>query len=87
MDKLDLIYDMLKGMAKGQHNIFDRISKIEKELAYHIHRTNLAEERIELIHDELHQKTAPRPLNWKKIAGICTALSGIAGFVYYVSQL
>ena len=79
MDRSDMIFDLLKTLNEKQDTQSEILARVETDLKYHIHRTDLLEQGIEANRLELKQKM-PQP-TLKQVAtviGITATIIGLA---------
>lgn len=69
MKDLGLLYELVLSMKEQQEDLLEKTVAIQKDLAYHIHRTNLLETRTEYL------------MTWKQLLAITTVTGTVVGIL------
>ena len=78
MDNNEMIFELLQSISNKQDKQGDAIARVEGDLKYHIHRTDLLEDSMKLKSDKT---------DYKKIAVIIGTISTIIGIVVALKAL
>jgi len=74
MDTEQMLYEIIDRVGKTQDDMRDILVAMQADLKYHIKRTDLLEEQVELLRAEIRQ-----PFPWKPVAAIITTIAAIIG--------
>ena len=78
----EMLYDLTSKLLATQAEMRDVLVRMEADLKYHIERTDLLEEKVEILKAEVQ-----RPFPWKKATVLVGFGSAVAGFVSKISGL
>jgi len=73
MDTEKMLYDIIDRIGSTQDDMRNILVAMQVDLKYHIRRTDLLEEEVKILREEV------RPLPWKKIATIISILGVVIG--------
>jgi len=73
MDTEKMLYDIIDRIGSTQDDMRNILVAMQVDLKYHIRRTDLLEEEVKILREEV------RPLPWKKIAAIISILGVVIG--------
>lgn len=82
MDTEKMLYDIIDRIGKTQDDTVKILAEIRVDLRYHIRRTDLLEEEVRLLREEIR-----KPLPWKSIlAGITGVAAAIGAVLQWFSK-
>jgi len=81
MDTEKMLYDIIDRIGSTQDDMREILVAMQVDLKYHIRRTDLLEEEVRILRDEV------RPLPWKKIAAAVSVIGGLIGIAIKLNIL
>ena len=86
MDKERMLFEIIDRIGKTQDQMRDILIRMEADLKYHIKRTDLLEEEVDILREGLN-KHVNAPFPWKKATLLVGFGSAIIGFLSKISGL
>ena len=78
----EMLYDIINRVGQTQDQMREILVRMEADLKYHIQRTDLLEDKVEILKAEVQ-----RPFPWKKVTAIVAFGSAVVGFVSKITGL
>jgi hypothetical protein len=82
VNKDDLLYEIIDRVGKTQDAMKDILIEMKADLKYHIRRTDLLEEEVNILKERI-----PPPFPWKKVGIVISVLGGAVGLAIKILSL